>query len=202
MRIRSYQDLEKEGRRIVTGRQYVSLIEHRYHAPYYHSHSVLRHMRFVAEAAARIQQESGVDVMAAALYHDVGKFSCIMERDINDQEKFLGHEARSAEIALADGLSEAAVFAIRNHDAAYRDDVDFDPAVFTALAEGDPERLRQLVGLCAADAAGKGFRAVGAFKQRPQIAKLLHCVAATRLEDVRFAWVVLEAAGRWNFAAR
>lgn len=202
MRIRSYWDLEKESRRIVTGRRYVTLIERRYHAPHYHSYSVLRHMRFVAEAAARIKQESDVDVVSAALYHDVGKFVCITQRDVDDPEKFAGHEAISAEVALVDGLSEAAVFAIRNHDAAYRADVDFNPALFTALAEGDPERLRQLVGLCAADAAGKGFRAAGAYKQRPEIGKLLYQVAATRLEDVRFARVVLDAAEKWDFTTK
>lgn len=196
--IRTFQDLEKEARRIVTGRRYALLMERHFHAPQYHSYSLLRHMRYVVRAAVRIRQESGVDVLAAALYHDVGKFACVMERDVSDPEKFAGHEARSAEIAAADGLPPAAVLAIRNHDAAYRKDVGFDPVAFTALAAHDPEHLQQLVGLCAADAAGKGFLAPGAHKQRPKIAQLLFSVAATRLDDVRFARIVLDAADRWD----
>lgn len=197
--IRSFPDVEREARQTVGARRYALLIEARVHAPAYHSYSVLRHMRYVALAAERIKQESGVDAVAAALYHDVAKLGRVRTRDPDDPEKFAGHEEESAARAAADGLPEPVVFAVAHHDAAYRRDVAFDPAAFAAVAGGDPERLRQLVGLCAADAAGKGFRAPGARAQRPKIGELLFRVAATRLDDMRFARVVLDAAERWDF---
>ncbi len=196
--IRTYHDIEQLARRTIGPARYGLLLDRSYHAPAYHSFSVLRHIRLVIIAAERIRGMCGVDARDAAVYHDLGKLRMFATCDVRDADKFDGHEARSAEMAEADGISEAAVFAIRNHDAAYRKDIAFDPSRFVALAPGDVEKLRQLVVICAADAAGKGFRAPGSIKQRPQIAFLLWQVAHLHLEDGKLAHAVRTAAEEWR----
>jgi hypothetical protein len=166
-----------------------------HHAPVYHEWSVLLHVQRVIEAAEALRLETGVDARYTAIYHDAGKF-VMFDKTLLTCDFFAGHEAISAALAQAHGVNTAAVFAIANHDAAYSPRVGFDARVFAALADGDEDKLRQLVGLCACDAAGKG-NTPAQREQRPKIACLLQDVARDSLRDERLAEAVWRlAAGR------
>lgn len=167
----------------------------KHHAPVYHQWSVLLHVQYVIEAAETLRFETGIDAVSAAIYHDAGKF-VMFDATLLNYDLFAGHEDVSATLAREHGVDAAAVFAIANHDAAYRKGVDFDPNKFAALAGGDDEKLRQLVGLCACDAAGKG-NTPAQREQRPKIARLLEAVARVHVRDEHLAEAVRRlAAGR------
>ncbi len=194
--LEKYEDLVSRGTRLVSPENASALDDPKRHHQLWHQHSVLEHCKLVCLAAFIIQDRTGIAATVAAAYHDLGKFAMFDEVMAGRLQPFEGHEDRSADLAAEDGIPAAAVFAIRNHDAAYRKEIGFDPAKFAALAEGDCERLTQLVALCAADAAGKGW-APGQRRQRPKIARLLRAVAREHLGNQPLAEVAFAAARFW-----
>jgi HD superfamily phosphodiesterase len=146
----------------------------------WHEFSLMRHNALVVEAANRILELTGVDVVIAAFFHDLGKLSQFDNAIATGDYHFAGHEKLSFEIARNHGLDDVALNAILYHSISYEHRAD---RVYPSLCGGDLNKLIHLVALAACDTAGKGWTEAQR-EQRPQVAKkLVHICEMAEVDD-------------------
>ena len=147
------------------------------HDPKWHEFGVLGHIEKVFRNAMKIRDETGIDVVKVALWHDIGKF-CVRraKRDIPGEFSFKCHE--EASVAYLRGkyptyFDDEELFLIANH-AVIRGDSTAEQIV--DLCNGSMDVLKRLVFLCAADICGKGFTP-DQQKQRDELAPKFYALA-------------------------
>lgn len=129
------------------------------HSPRWHRFSILDHTAKAVEAVRDLSQTVGMEwenAGASMLLHDVGK---ILERNTKSPDAsgrprfhYFDHEAAGAEWLESRGLDPDIAFHVRNH--AEIRNVSTDEIV--ELAEGDPDRLAEMVVVYVADQVAKG----------------------------------------------
>ena len=200
--------LIKEAKRQLDLQQLSLLLQDRpeYHAPKWHVHGVLGHIYNVIVAAERLGHLTSVDIVNAAIFHDIGKihqFPRALKAFESGQDgsiKYLAHEQLSATIAARNRLNRNDCAIIGSHQHAY------DQARVTTILKKigcepgkSPAMFKRWMVLCAADAVGKGFTPEQA-KQRPFIAMKFREVAdviGLRIDD-RVLSTCCEAAEFWE----
>lgn len=157
------------------------LFSPQHHNLKWHEFSLMRHNGLVVEAAQRILVLTGVDVVTAAFFHDLGKLGQFDNAIATGDYCFAGHERISFEIARNHGLDDVALNAILHHNISYEHRAD---RVYPSLCGGDLNELIHLVVLAACDTAGKGWTEAQR-EQRPQVArKLVQICEMAEVDDV------------------
>lgn len=129
------------------------------HSPRWHRFSILDHTAKAVEAVRDLSQAVGMEwknAGASMLLHDVGK---ILERNAkspdssgNPRFHYFDHESAGAEWLESRGLDPDIAFHVRNHAEIRKRSND----EILALAEGNPNRLAEMVVVYVADQVAKG----------------------------------------------
>lgn len=127
------------------------------HDPKWHEFGVLGHTKKVFNNAIEIKSLTGIDIVKAALWHDIGKFIVRYEKpDKLGEYSFKGHEKESEKYLrekCPDNFTKDDLFLVANHGLIRGDSA----AVDIVDKCNDVQLLRKLILICAADISGKGF---------------------------------------------
>jgi len=153
----------------------------------------MRHNALVVESAQRILALTGVDVVTAAVFHDLGKLGMFDNAIATGDYFFAGHEQLSVKLAEEQGLSGDVLHIIRYHDISYQHKPD---NILSKLCAGDVGMLRHLLAIAACDTAGKGWTDAQCV-QRPQVAEKFRQVCEMAYVNPQFAGVIQQACLEW-----
>ncbi|MFA6272094.1 MAG: HD domain-containing protein [Patescibacteria group bacterium] len=185
--------LENLVRNLVAEKNRPLLFEPVHHNTKWHEFSLMRHNALVVEAAQRMLVLTGVDVMTAALFHDLGKLVQFDNAVATGDYFFAGHEQFSVELAQKYGISGHVLHAIQYHDISYQHRAD---RILPKLCGGDVGMLRHLLAIAACDTAGKGWTDAQRV-QRLKVAEKFHHVCEMAELDDSFADVIKQACLEW-----
>jgi hypothetical protein len=175
------------------------------HDPKWHEFGVLGHCERVFRHAIHIERLTGIDVVRAALWHDIGKFVKDGRRQKDGKPgafTFKGHEEKGWEFLKDDtqlslygisGFAGEDLLLVKNHGI-IRGAKTLEDIV--GSCEGDDARLRGLVLMCSADTAGKGYTP-DQDKERRQLAPKFVALALEAGLGSRIASLVLEIVMEW-----
>jgi putative nucleotidyltransferase with HDIG domain len=175
------------------------------HDPKWHEFGVLGHCERVFRHAIQIKRLTGIDVVRAALWHDIGKFVKDGRREKDDKPgefTFKGHEEKGWEFLTSgenlkrygiSGFSDEDLFSIRNHGIV-RGQKTLQQIL--GSCEGENNHLKRLVLMCSADTAGKGYTP-DQDKERLQLAPKFVGLALEAGLGSRIASLVLEIVMEW-----
>ncbi|MFA6272773.1 MAG: HD domain-containing protein [Patescibacteria group bacterium] len=189
----TYNFLHELVQKLVLPQNQPLLFDPQHHNTTWHEFSLMRHNALVVEAAQRMLLLTGVDVVTAALFHDLGKLGQFNNAIATGDYFFAGHELLSVELAKNQGLGDHALHVIKYHDISYQHAAN---RILPKLCRGDVNMLRHLLAIAACDTAGKGWTEAQR-KQRPQIAAKFQQVCDMANVDDAFVAVIQQACLEW-----